>query len=212
MFCVRILPSICGFQCGSDFFLIGLLFAFKVTSSLRDLSRVCEVSIVDLSKMIPDLIPNIPKRPTSHETYKCYTTELSLPRKASSKSSRSKMITQGKSKSLVDFAYETSNWGMSTLALPFLFVGKSGLQACETPSVAILVLLCNWLMSLSDFPPLYDIVGCSVDIPFISVRIKNYECSDGWRLVQWGNLPTHVAVDDSSDRIFHSRAFNRVKR
>ena len=58
MFCVRILPSLCGFPCGSNFCLKGLLFAFKFTCPLRDVSRLCDVSIIDLSKMIRGVIPS----------------------------------------------------------------------------------------------------------------------------------------------------------
>ena len=53
MFCVRILPSLCGFPCGSNFCSKGLLvFAFKFASLLRDVLCFCNVSIIDLSKMI----------------------------------------------------------------------------------------------------------------------------------------------------------------
>ena len=52
MFCGRILPSLDSFSCGSDFCQNRLLFAFKFTSPLCDVSRVCDVSIIDLSKMI----------------------------------------------------------------------------------------------------------------------------------------------------------------
>ena len=58
MFCVRILPSLCGFPCGSNFCLKGLLFAFKFTCPLRDVSRLCDVSIIDLSKMTRGVIPS----------------------------------------------------------------------------------------------------------------------------------------------------------
>ena len=60
MFCVRILPSLCGFPSGSSFCLKGLLFAFKFTIPLCDVSRLCDVSIIDLSKMIRGIIPSIP--------------------------------------------------------------------------------------------------------------------------------------------------------
>ena len=101
MFCVRILPCLCGFPCGSDFCLNGLLFAFKYTSPLRDISRVCDFSIVDLPKIIPDLVPSISTHPISHKTYKRHTTELSLAWNE---------FTQGKSKSLVEniISYEAS--------------------------------------------------------------------------------------------------------
>ena len=50
--------------------------------------------------------------------YNCNTPALPLARKGSSKYSRSKTITQAKSKSLVGniISYETSHWAMSTLA------------------------------------------------------------------------------------------------
>ena len=46
-----------------------LLFAFKFTSPLHDMSRVCDVPIV-LPKMIPGLIHRIPTRHINHETYR----------------------------------------------------------------------------------------------------------------------------------------------
>ena len=45
MFYGRILPSLHTFPRGSDFCLKGLLFAFKFSSPLRDVSRLCDVSI-----------------------------------------------------------------------------------------------------------------------------------------------------------------------
>ena len=47
MFCGRILPSLHSFSCGSDFCWNTVLFAFKFTSPLRDVSHLLDVSIIE---------------------------------------------------------------------------------------------------------------------------------------------------------------------
>ena len=61
---------------------------------------------------------------------------LSLARKASKKILPVKTITQGKSKPLVEniFSYQSSYWGMSTLAVPVLFPILSTLSNRNTPN------------------------------------------------------------------------------
>ena len=84
-------------------------------------SHLCDVSIIDLSKMIIGLIPSIliilVTKPISIMPV------LSLARKASEKILPVKTITQGKSKPLVEniISYQSSYWGVSTLAVPVLF-------------------------------------------------------------------------------------------
>ena len=66
---------------------------------------------------------------------------LSLARKASEKILPVKTITQGKSKPLVEnmFSYQSSYWGMSTLAVPVLFVivYRSSVTCCLLHSAVI---------------------------------------------------------------------------
>ena len=57
------------FSCGSDFCWNRLLFPSKCTSPLRDVARLCDVSIFDLSKMVHGVIPRMPSRSISHETH-----------------------------------------------------------------------------------------------------------------------------------------------
>ena len=87
-----------------------------------DVSHLCDVSIIDLSKMIRvsfqafhDILVT---KPIS------ITPVLSLARKASEKILPVKTITQGKSKPLVEniFSYQSSYWGMVTLAVPVLLL------------------------------------------------------------------------------------------
>ena len=56
MLCVQILPSLYGFPCSSDICLKGIAIA----SPLRDVSHLCDVSIIDLLKMKRGIIPSIP--------------------------------------------------------------------------------------------------------------------------------------------------------
>ena len=118
-------------------FLVVAIFArtgcYPLTSPLRDASHLYEVSIIDLSKMIRGLIPSIliilVTKPIS------ITPVLSLARKASKKSSRSKRSLNSRSKPLVEhiFSYQLSYWGMSTLAVPvLLYIRDSALLAPST--------------------------------------------------------------------------------
>ena len=74
-FCVKKCPCFFSPQAGKQGFKhvdespSNLLFAFKFTSPLHDMSRVCDVPIV-LPKMIPGLIHRIPTRHINHETYR----------------------------------------------------------------------------------------------------------------------------------------------
>ena len=101
------------------------LFAFKFTTPLHDMSRVCDMSIV-MSKMAPGLIPRIPTCHISHETYRRRHRTVTCS-ESKFKILRVKTITQGKCKSLVVniILYETSYWGMSTLALPVFLTIQS---------------------------------------------------------------------------------------
>ena len=98
-----------------------MLFAFKFTSPLRDVSgtsatyqlSTCRKWYVHHSKHSMIILVT---KPIS------ITPVLSLARKASNKVLPVKTITQGKSKPLVEnmFSYQSSYWGMSTLAVPVL--------------------------------------------------------------------------------------------
>ena len=59
----------------------------------------------------------------SHKTYKHHTSTVTCLESKLKKSSRSKRITQGKSKPLTEniFSYQSSYWGMSTPEVPVLF-------------------------------------------------------------------------------------------
>ena len=74
MFYVRILPSLYGFPCGSNFCLNRLLLTFKFTTYFTP-RCVGSLLCVDLTKRIPGIIPSISNMSISHKT-KCHTSTV----------------------------------------------------------------------------------------------------------------------------------------
>ena len=85
MFCVIIPPSLCGFPCGSDFCLKGLLFAFKFTSPLRATYRASATYQLSTCRKWYVTSFKTFHHQFSHETFISITPVMSLARKASDK-------------------------------------------------------------------------------------------------------------------------------
>ena len=105
-------------------FLVVAIFAktrchsLKFSSPLRDVSHLCDVSIMDLSKMIRATFQAFYDH-FSHETYKHHASTVTCSESkwknppGKNDHSRQKQTTHWKY-----FLYQSSYWGMSTLAVP----------------------------------------------------------------------------------------------